>query len=78
MPIVVEWTYADGSKEVQKIPAEIWRKNEQNVKKVFAKEKEVVNITLDPNLETADTETGNNYFPIRENTDRFNQFKESK
>jgi len=78
MPIMIEWTYADGSKEVQKIPAEIWRKNEQNVKKVFAKEKEVVNITLDPNLETADTETGNNYFPIRENTDRFNQFKESK
>jgi hypothetical protein len=78
MPIVIEWTYADGSKEMQKIPAEIWRKNEQSVKKVFAKEKEVVNITIDPEKETADTETGNNYFPIRENTDRFNQFKESK
>ena len=78
MPIVVEWTYADGSKEVEKIPAEIWRKNEQQVTKVFAKEKEVVNITIDPNLETADTETGNNYFPIRESASRFDKFKESK
>ena len=37
MPIIIEWTYKDGTKEVERIPAEIWRKNEQNVKKGFCK-----------------------------------------
>jgi len=27
-PIIIEWTFVDGSKEIEKIPAEIWRTNE--------------------------------------------------
>lgn len=76
MPVIIEWTYKDGSKEVEKIPAEIWRLNETEVTKTFFKDKEVVNITLDPNLETADTDTENNYFPKREVASKFDQFKE--
>ena len=78
MPIILEFTYKDGSKEIERIPAEIWRMKESEVTKVFVKDKEVVNITLDPFLETADTEIGNNNFPKREAKSRFDQFKEKK
>ncbi|MCF6353139.1 MAG: M1 family metallopeptidase [Cyclobacteriaceae bacterium] len=76
-PIIIEWTYADGTKEVQQIPAEIWRSNENETKKVFVKNKEVVNITIDPKEETGDTEMNNNYFPKREDKSRLEEFKDS-
>ena len=76
-PIIIEFTYKDGTKEVEKIPAEIWRMNENVATKVFVKDKEVVNIALDPHRETADTEADNNYFPKREVKSRFEQFKEN-
>ncbi len=60
MPIILEWTFKDGTKEVDRIPAEIWRKNEQNVKKVFVKNKEVQSVKLDPYKETADINEANN------------------
>jgi hypothetical protein len=48
MPVIIEWTFKDGTKQVDRIPAEIWRTNEGKVSKVFIKEKEVVNVVLDP------------------------------
>lgn len=76
MPVIIEWTYKDGSKEIDRIPAEIWRYNESQITKAFFKDKEVVNMTLDPLLETADTETENNYFPKRDAASKFDTFKE--
>ncbi|GJM28426.1 MAG: aminopeptidase [Cyclobacteriaceae bacterium] len=75
-PIIVEFTYKDGTTEVQKIPAEIWRLNEEKATKVFVTSKEVVNINLDPNKETADTEDENNVFPKRDVKSKFEKFKE--
>jgi hypothetical protein len=75
MPLVIEWTFKDGSKEIERIPAEIWRLNENEVTKVFVKEKEVVNIVLDPNFELADTEMTNNVFPKKPTESKFDQFK---
>jgi hypothetical protein len=60
MPIIVEFTYADGTTEVDRIPAQIWRKNENKVTKVYMKDKEVTSIKLDPMRETADINEGNN------------------
>lgn len=60
MPIIIEWTYKDGSKEVERIPAQVWRLNEKAVTKAFAKDKEVASIKLDPMRETADIDEGNN------------------
>ncbi len=60
------------------MPAEIWRYNETRVTKVFAKHKEVTNIELDPNLETADVRIENNYFPKREVKSKFEKFKDGK
>jgi hypothetical protein len=76
-PIVIEWTYKDGSKEIERIPAEIWRTNENEVTKVFVKQKEVVNIVIDPNAELADVEESNNVFPKKSGTSKFDQFKKS-
>lgn len=73
-PLIIEWTYKDGSKEVETIPAEIWRTNEHVVTKVFIKSKEVTNIVVDPNFETSDVDIRNNVFPKR-STSKFNSFK---
>ena len=60
MPIIIEWTYKDGSKEVERIPAQVWRLNEKKVTKAFIKNKEVASIKLDPLRETADIDEKNN------------------
>ena len=78
MPIIIEWTYADGTTEYEKIPAEIWRMNEKEVTKVFVKDKEVVSIVIDPKKEIADTNTEDNVFPRQEDLSRFDQFKKEK
>ncbi len=75
MPVVIEWTYKDGTKEIEKIPAEIWRNNEKTVTKVFVKEKEVTNIVLDPKKETSDIEEGDNVFPRVARETKFDQLK---
>lgn len=63
MPLIIEFTFEDGSKEVEKIPAEIWRLNENNVTKVFIKDKKVIKILQDPMRETADIDEANNVWP---------------
>ena len=73
-PLIIEWTYKDGSKEIEKIPAEIWRKNEQRVNHIFAKDKEVASMRFDPFKELADTNTDNNSFPKADDS-RFENFK---
>jgi hypothetical protein len=60
MPIIVEFTFKDGTKEVDRIPAQVWRYNENKVTKVFMKDKEVASIKLDPMRETADINESNN------------------
>lgn len=63
MPVIVQWTYADGTKEIDKIPAEVWRVNEKKINKVFIKDKEVVNVVLDPHQELTDVNLQDNVFP---------------
>jgi hypothetical protein len=63
MPVIIEWTFTDGTKEVDRIPAQIWRKNEQHFSKVFLKDKEVTAVKLDPMRETADIDESNNNWP---------------
>jgi aminopeptidase N len=75
MPLVIEWTFKDGSKEIERIPAEVWRMNENLISKVFIKDKEVVNIVLDPNQDLADVNPENNVFPKKSSDSKFDQFK---
>ncbi|MEO5998990.1 MAG: M1 family metallopeptidase [Chitinophagaceae bacterium] len=75
MPIILEWTYADGSKEIERIPAQIWRKNETSLSKLFIKQKEVTALRLDPLRETADTDLSNNTWPKINTSSKFQVFK---
>lgn len=77
MPVIIEWTYKDGSREIEKIPAEIWRLNEQVAVKTFVKDKEVVSIVLDPKKETADVSLEDNVFPRKGEPSQFDKFKKS-
>jgi hypothetical protein len=76
MPVIIEWTYADGTKEVDRISAYIWRKNEQKITKVFAKTKEVKSIKIDPYRETADIDEDNNSWPHTLTPSRFELFQQ--
>jgi hypothetical protein len=76
MPLIVEYTYSDGSTENVTYPPEIWRKNDAEVKRMVASEKEIVGIVVDPKAETADIDTTNNGWPKKELPSDFNQFKE--
>jgi hypothetical protein len=75
MPVILELTYEDGTKELRRFPAEIWRHNNSVVNKVIMTEKPVKAFLIDPNLETADTDTANNAYPKRESQSRFQIFK---
>jgi hypothetical protein len=74
-PIVIEWSYADGTKETEVIPAEIWRRNDSEITKVFIKEKEVTNIVVDPTQSIGDVNPANNVFPKKETVSKFDEFK---
>jgi hypothetical protein len=75
MPLILEFKFADGTTEVKRIPAEIWRYHTGKVNKVFFFEKEVVQVSLDPFMETADCDLENNYFPPKLQPSRFQLFK---
>ena len=78
MPLILEFTYADNTKEEMRIPAEIWRHNSEKITKIFVTEKELVGIALDPLRETADTDLSNNYWPPRPQPTRFQLFREKQ
>ena len=71
MPILVEITYEDETKENFKFPAQIWRKNNETAKRVFATEKTIKKIQIDPKLETADIDVTNNAWPKVEVKSKF-------
>ena len=74
MPIIVYYTYKDGTKERKVYPAQIWRFNDKEITKVFSSSKEITKITIDPNQETADVNTSNNSWP-KEDKNKFEKFK---
>jgi aminopeptidase N len=77
MPLIFELEFVDGTKKEIHIPAEIWKRSEPEVTKVFACANEVKSITLDPYQETADIDMANNYWPARPIPTRFELFKEN-
>ncbi|OYT70600.1 MAG: aminopeptidase [Chloracidobacterium sp. CP2_5A] len=78
MPVILEVTYADGTKEEMRFPAEIWRLNNFEVSKLIVTPKEIASIAVDPRLETADADLTNNFFPRRPVKSRFQAFKEQQ
>ena len=76
MPIIVEFTFADGTKTVDRIPAQIWRLNEKHASKSYIQDKEVASIKLDPMRETADIDETNNYWGKMPEPSKFQVFKQ--
>ena len=75
MPIIVKYTYSDGTSKTETYPAQIWRFNDLEVRKAIASEKEIINITIDPNKETADVDSSNNMWPKEIKATDFDRFK---
>ncbi len=75
MPLIVEYTYADGTKEEVRYPAQIWAKSNSEVTKVLVTDKEITNVQIDPKLETADIDVTNNSWPKNETESKFDKFK---
>ena len=78
MPVIFEFTFEDGTKQIERIPAEIWKMSEATASKVFRFGKKVTNIALDPLLETADVELNNNFWPSRNVPSQFELFKQKR
>ncbi|NDA63139.1 MAG: M1 family peptidase, partial [Chitinophagia bacterium] len=75
MPVIVEFTFEDGTKMSENIPAQIWRKNERSMSKVFMTSKKAVKIQIDPMKETADIDESNNTWPKVPEVSKFAIFK---
>ena len=75
MPVILKVEYMDGTSEEIRLPAHVWRFNNFNISKLVVTRKEVKSIVLDPNLETADSDLSNNFFPRRVIPTRFQVFK---
>jgi hypothetical protein len=80
MPVIFEMTFADGSKEMMRIPAEIWRRSPKNVQKLVVtnKDKVLVSVEVDPRWETADVDVNNNHYPRKIIDSRIEAYKSKK
>jgi hypothetical protein len=77
MPVIIKLDFEDGTHEIVRIPAEIWRLNDKEIKKTLPTTKKVTKFTLDPFYEIADIDTANNAFPREpEQPTRFQAFKQ--
>ncbi|MEC9072378.1 MAG: M1 family aminopeptidase, partial [Myxococcota bacterium] len=62
-PLLLRITYEDDSTEDRKLPAEIWRKNHKEVKKLFITSRAIKSVEIDPQRTTADADVDNNLWP---------------
>ncbi len=74
-PLIIQFNFSDGTSEIERISAYIWRKNEKEVTKTFLKDKKVISVQLDPYRETADINESNNTWNTKSEPDRFELFK---
>lgn len=71
MPIIVEITFEDGTKENHAFPAQIWKFNDAEASRTFATQKVISKITIDPKQETADINLSNNTWPKQPEKSKF-------
>ena len=78
MPVIFDCEFEDGTKEQIRLPAEIWKQDNEKVTKLIMTEKAVKSVTLDPRLETADVDLDNNFYPPQIQKSRFELFKSTR
>ncbi|MFK7910113.1 MAG: M1 family metallopeptidase [Akkermansiaceae bacterium] len=62
-PVHLELTLEGGKKEQHKLPAEIWKKNHKEVRKLLITQSPLKKVTIDPQQVTHDANTQNNSWP---------------
>ena len=77
MPIILEFTFADGSTDLVRIPAEVWRYDPHSVTWTYLTDRQVVSVERDPLWETADADRTDNYFPPRIEPTRLELYRSS-
>lgn len=77
-PLIIQAKFVDGTDTVIRIPAEIWRMDQQTVTKVFIFDKSVSSFKLDPFLEMADCDVSNNSFPPVASPTRYQLFQQKQ
>ncbi|HAS47288.1 MAG TPA: aminopeptidase [Microscillaceae bacterium] len=78
MPLIIQANFVDGSTQIVRVPAEIFRQSPNEVYKGLIFNKPVKSFQLDPMLETADIDTKNNAFPRTGTDSKFKKFKKEK
>ena len=78
MPIILQLSFEDGSEEMLRIPAEIWRRSPKAVKKLLVSDKTLTSVVVDPYWETADVDVENNHYPRQIIPSRVEAFKQKK
>jgi hypothetical protein len=74
-PLILQFNYDDGTLDVERISAYVWRKNEKQITKTFMTNKKVESILLDPERETADINEKNNTWNVKVEPSKFDIFK---
>jgi hypothetical protein len=77
-PIPVKLTYEDGTTREFIIPAEIWRRSQDRVTKMFVETKRVTSIEVDARRQIADADRGNNAWPGRTQPSRIELFRQNQ
>lgn len=77
-PLIIKLEFIDGSEKIERIPAEIWLKNDKKIKKLFVSQKKLKSVSIDPFLETADTDVNNNHWPREIEISKFEIFEKKK
>ena len=62
MPIPLKLTFSDGSNEIVRIPAEVWRYDPKAVTWQYVTPKTITGAEVDPLLEIADADRSNNVY----------------
>lgn len=77
MPVIIRMEFEDGTFEDVRLPVELWRLNDKEVKKTLVTTKKVTKFKLDPYHEIPDIDTSDNTFPKEpEQPTRFQAFKQ--
>ena len=62
-PLPMNITYQDGSNRLLNLPAEIWRRNAENITHMLLENKAIAKVSIDDRHQTADADFSNNAFP---------------
>jgi hypothetical protein len=77
MPIILRLTWEDGSREMLRLPAQIWQRDAESVSRLIVGKHALTKVEIDPFFETADADVSNNQWPIKPEVSKFQLYKRS-